>query len=287
MDTLRWLLAVCFLSVGRTKILFSNNGYENVVIAVSIGDSAKPHKLISKIKAEISAFSTALLEATHGWASIRSVRIVIPSNWDTFGTKSETCLSVDDADIEVYDDRTRSPFGISVEQLFGCGAAGSRISIDQSFFGQNSRLSGKKLLQKWAQFRYGVFDESVPSPSSEKEMMSSLYRKYYPLKINSTVKWKPSVCSTHVQSTEALPAGGFCLTNSHWLQYQCDVQLGKEQNATASIMFTTDITHFCSDDDNERNEKHNIYAMNRHNHMCNFRSVWAVILQNKDFVGYR
>ena len=86
------LLAI-FLSVvvDGSRVSITNNGYSNIVIAVSPNiDKSRAEDILGNIKTVVGRASTVLYRATRERAYFRSVHILIPQTWDRVNANVST-----------------------------------------------------------------------------------------------------------------------------------------------------------------------------------------------------
>ncbi|KAK4326462.1 hypothetical protein Pmani_002988 [Petrolisthes manimaculis] len=263
-----------------------DGGYQEVIVAIS-PDLEEDANLITAIKKSIREMSDAVFYATRRRLFFRDVTILVPQSWSTVKVHyNATTQYHQDAIIQV--ERPNPAYGNKpyTVQPGGCGEPGRYIhltppylNIDRKacFYGQR----GKTLAREWARVRWGVFDEVG-------YLDDPLFPLHYLTTTPAGVTVKPNYCANQ-------PLQGMYGTSGN--EADCD-QEGNDvvnnncrfypdylQNATTSIMsqhFVSSITEFC-DTSEDGNDDHDPLAPNKHNLMCDGRSVWSVIKEHPDF----
>ena len=107
-----------------------------------------------------------LHELTDGRAYLRNVDIVVPSSWDTNGCQRTVVKSpiVREADIRIGP--THPLFGDRpwTKQSQNCWKPGDFVSLSVPFLTEGSANNsgrGLQLLNQWARYRYGVFEDAL------------------------------------------------------------------------------------------------------------------------------
>ncbi|XP_077498139.1 calcium-activated chloride channel regulator 1-like [Amblyomma americanum] len=257
--------------------------YEDIVVAIH--PSVKPDdRIIENIKALFRSASTFLHRATRGLVHFGSVTIAIPETWPMRSTASNTTASLFPvADVHVepenpqYGDR---PYTL---QPRGCGERGEYIHLTPRFLADmNGSIADTygspayQLVHEWAHYRYGVFDE-YGDPESHR--YPSLYCEFGMV--------RASTCSQRIKFTASTDSGAPCrIYKGCRVSSDCKTRFSQNDKnpVTSSIMFMPylkGVTEFCDRGD----KKHNAYAPNKHNHLCDRKSTWEVISANDDFKG--
>ncbi|XP_063885681.1 calcium-activated chloride channel regulator 1-like [Scylla paramamosain] len=269
----------------RTTLV--GNGYDDVVVGLSpMLEESQANKIIEAVKVAVKETSQALFKATDNKLYFKKVKILVPSTWKG--------VAVDQpASNEAFEDShmrvdLRNPvYGDQVYtvQPGGCGDPGRYIHITSKYL--TSPLApkvwgprGKVLAQAWARLRWGVFDE-VGYPEDER---FPLFFRTWDDSENMVVK--PNYCADReIKGTYVdINTGGSCKYVDDLPDKDCRFKPDDEQLATSSLMSFTNIPHieeFCKD--HKAGGHHDIYAPNRHNLMCNSRSVWDVMSDHADF----
>ncbi|CAG2113137.1 unnamed protein product [Medioppia subpectinata] len=178
--------------------------------------------------------------------------------------------------------KTNKPY---TYQPRGCGQPGEYIQLTDGFIesllddkaSEKFDYPEKHLVHEWAHYRYGVFDEYSADGDPK-------YPAFY--MENGTIY--PTTCVKGIkgrqEDMEGKPckiyAGGQVAPDCRFVPDPMDT------NALASIMFMPhmkSIEKFCQNDTDDPRLRHNIYAPNKQNIQCNYRSTWEVIESNRDF----
>jgi Calcium-activated chloride channel N terminal len=107
--------------------------------------------------------------------------------------------------------------------------------------------SAKQFVQKWAQYRYGVFEEDAPYPTQPHQIWQMPYRPFYE-KINQddgTWEWAPTACTDQITGRLAdQTTGGPCTYDSAapgYPDYNCRFYPDAKQSMNASLMYSSDL----------------------------------------------
>nr|XP_054924630.1 calcium-activated chloride channel regulator 1-like isoform X2 [Dermacentor andersoni] len=259
----------------------STGAYEDIVVAIH--PSVEPdERIIDNIKALFRSASTFLHRATRGLVHFGSVTIAVPDTWPARRQAKSTAASLFPmADVRVaaanpqYGD---TPYTL---QPRGCGERGEYVHLTPRFLGEMNDSIAEAygspaylLVHEWAHFRYGVFDE-YGDPESFR--YPSLYCEFGMV--------RASACPARVKFTASTETGEPCrIYKGCRVSTKCKAhfQQSSEDPVTSSIMFMPyleGVTDFCESD----NKTHNIFAPNKHNHLCERKSTWEVISANEDF----
>ena len=111
---------------------------------------------------ELLHFSSQVLNVKlSGRAYFQSFSVLLPRSWKEYfpGHEEVAGLPSRQPDIVIESGQSRSPH---VEHAQGCGHQGTRINLPSSFIGVNghntTRDQAEELVNKWIDFRFGVFD---------------------------------------------------------------------------------------------------------------------------------
>ncbi|KAL3250852.1 hypothetical protein MRX96_055345 [Rhipicephalus microplus] len=276
------VVAALWSSGHGLRIDKKTGAYEDIVVAID--KSVEPdERIIDNIKALFRSASAFLHRATRGLVHFGSVTIVIPDTWPVRAHARKTTANM----FPVADVRGCHPEP-AVRRHSVHAAASGGAQPGPSGFAYPFRRPGKErkgmrliaaymMVHEWAHFRYGVFDE-YGDPESYR--YPSLYCEFGMV--------RASTCSQHHKFRVYTDSGEPCriykgcrvssLCKSRFLRNDKDP-------VTSSIMFMpyiNGVTEFC---DKNGDKKHNAHAPNKHNHLCERKSVWEVISANDDFNG--
>ncbi|XP_077546571.1 calcium-activated chloride channel regulator 1-like isoform X2 [Haemaphysalis longicornis] len=277
-------VSLCRLSgVRAVQINKLTGGYEDIVVAIH--PSVKhDDRIVDNIKALFTSASSFLHRATRGLVHFGSVTIALPDTWPPRPNATATTTSLfPGADVRVAAENPQygdTPYTL---QPRGCGERGEYIHLTPRFLaelgGSTADTYGSpayQLVHEWAHFRYGVFDEYGDPESSR-----------YPTWYCERGMVRASTCSAQVKFTAHMDSGKPCLMYKGCrISAHCKARFSlRTGNATtSSIMFMPylkGVSEFCDNAD----KKHNAFAPNKHNHLCNRKSTWEVIRSNEDFIG--
>merc|ERR1719209_2798092 len=263
-----------------------NHCYQDLLVGVSpdLQEDSWP-QVKGGLEAWVTAGSSALYTATEGWTYICSVKVLLPAAW-TVTYDSEAINEVfTDAQVRVW--QTDSLHGDSpfTEQPGQCGEEGDYIQVSENFLANenSSELPGFSFLQQWDRLRYGVFEEHG-YPGDQR------YPTFYTQQIwtanGPEVSIQPAICTDlKVEGTMKDRGGGDCsydrgtgLPDSN-CQFTVTGPSSLESSAMA-LPQLRHIGHFCKDTESHL---HNPLLANRHNELCNSKSVWTVISEHSDF----
>ncbi|XP_042855744.1 calcium-activated chloride channel regulator 1-like [Penaeus japonicus] len=280
-----------------SRVELVDNGYENVVIAISpnLPESEGP-ALIPIIKDLIKNASQALFTATRQRAFFRDVRILIPTSWTNtdfdevavFENFKESDLRVD-VPSPVYQEQ---PY---TQQPGDCRDPGDFIHFTPSYL-KDKLLSyyygppDKVLVMEWARFRWGVYDEIGYSGDPKYPIFFSLPRESSDGRsdVQNQVEYQVNVCTnTYLQGKERMwfdETMQCHYTHEALPTDDCVFYPDVNQTATSSLMsfplvFSDTLIEFCDED------THNHFAKTKQNDRCDGQSVWEVMLQHSDFKG--
>ncbi|XP_045111841.1 calcium-activated chloride channel regulator 1-like isoform X1 [Portunus trituberculatus] len=269
----------------RTTLV--GNGYEDVVVGLSpMLQESQADEIIQTVKTAVRDASQALFRATDNKLYFKRVKILVPSTWKSVKVdQPATNEAFEDSHMRV--DLRNTVYGDQVYtiQPGGCGDPGRYIHITPSFLTNPlARVvwgpTGKVLAQAWARLRWGVFDE-VGYPNDAR---FPLFFRTWDDSQNMVVK--PNYCADRdIKGTLVdINTGGSCKYLGDLPDENCRFRPDDAQLATSSLMSFMDVDNveeFCKD--HKAGGRHDIYAPNRHNLMCNARSVWDVMSGHADF----
>ncbi|XP_077497419.1 calcium-activated chloride channel regulator 1-like isoform X2 [Amblyomma americanum] len=272
---------LCWSPGHSLRIDKATGAYEDIVVAIH--PSVEPdERIVENIKALFRSASTFLQRATRGLVHFGSVTIAVPDTWPPRPGAVTTAASLfPTADVRVAAENPQygdTPYTL---QPRGCGERGEYIHLTPRFMtdmnGSIAETYGSpayQLVHEWAHYRYGVFDE-YGDPESFR--YPSLYCEFGMV--------RASACSENIRFTASTDSGEPCrIYKGCRVSSRCQPKFSQSDKnpVTSSIMFMPylkDVTEFC--DNAER--KHNIFAPNKHNHLCGRKSTWEVISANEDF----
>ncbi|XP_072145639.1 calcium-activated chloride channel regulator 3A-1-like [Dermacentor andersoni] len=266
----------------------ANGAYEDIVVAIH--PAVEPdERIIENIKALFRSASSLLLRATGGLVHFGSVVIAVPATWPPRPQTADAATGnlFATADVRVAAENPQYGDAPYTLQPRGCGERGEYIHLAPRFLaemnGSIAEIYGDpayRLVHEWAHYRYGVFDEHGEPGSSR---YPSLYCE------SGTVR--ATMCSSEpVNFTVYMDFGEPCrVYQGCRVSSQCKVMFWRDgrgsDRAASSIMsmphFVEGVNKFC--DDSRR--KHDPFAPNKHNVLCERRSTWEVISANEDFTN--
>lgn len=250
---------------------------------VAIHPSVKPdERIIDNIKALFTSASSFLHRATGGRVHFGSVTIAVPETWPMRPQAAVTAANMfPGADVRVAAENPQygdTPYTL---QPRGCGERGEYVHLTPRFLANlNGSMSeiyvnpAYQLVHEWAHYRYGVFDE-YGDPESFR----------YPVMYCEFGMVRASTCSDRIKFTAYTDSGEPCrIYKGCRVSSKCKARFiaDTKDPVTSSIMFMPyleGVSEFCDNAD----KKHNAFAPNKHNHLCNRRSTWEVISGNEDF----
>ncbi|XP_046333944.2 calcium-activated chloride channel regulator 1-like [Haliotis rufescens] len=275
-------LCLC-LKVVASRMRLNNHGYERVII--SIGNHVREDPLlIKRLQQYLTVTSQSLFRATKNQIYFRDFVIVIPQNWTTL-PHYESATDADVHHAQIIIDKANPAYGEApyVKQYATCGEAGLYIHLTPNYLLDDEvtlkwGLPEKTLVHEWAHLRWGLFDEYPIDPQD-----TPFYRH--------AGKWEPVRCSTEVEGVlRSERTKGECPFDMYTGQPGDGCKfypIMKHNQGVSSIMFMQyldSITDFCDDPYSAPGEyRHNVYAPNRQNRLCNYRSAWEVMRKHEDF----
>jgi len=163
------ILSLCIVS-SRSRIapgpakIGVDGGYADIVIKIN-KDVCSEDCLdrIRKLKELLEISSHELNRQLTGRAYFQSFTIVVPSSWKDhfceFGEEEVSGLAARNPDI-VIESGDGDPY---VEHSRGCGVQGDVIYVPDKFFDDsvNTTQSAKEFVNRWIDFRFGVFDYEI------------------------------------------------------------------------------------------------------------------------------
>ncbi|XP_037785351.1 calcium-activated chloride channel regulator 4A-like [Penaeus monodon] len=286
-------LATMTLSASASASNLINNGYEDLVVAISPSvDESNAGAIISSIKKTISETSSVLFNASRQRAFFRDVKILLPKTW-TNTPYDEAALNENFEDSEIRVDTRNVVYGDQpyTDQPGGCGVPGRYIHLTLEYLTDDAQAAwwgprNKTLVHEWAKLRWGVFDE-IGYPHDPTFPLFYWNTQITADGIEDVVI--PNYCANHELTGEMkdIVSQGQCSFKSGFPDENCRFLPNADQDATSSLMayyYINSIVEFC-DTANDEQFSHNDLAPNRHNFMCNSRSVWDVINLHSDFAN--
>ncbi|XP_069959397.1 calcium-activated chloride channel regulator 1 isoform X4 [Cherax quadricarinatus] len=291
-----WLLLFALGARGESRARLVNNGYEDVVVAISQEvDEADGPTIIDSLQEMIHEASRRLYRATHKRAYFRSVKILIPKSWtntSVIGNALSENFQTSDIRVDIMNSVYKNqPY---TQQSGGCGEPGMYIHLTPEYLIDRRQAAwwgprGKVLLMEWAKLRWGVFDE-LGYPGDESFPLFYIWDEN-----TSGVPGGGTILPTYCANT---PVEGrridrrgrsICtLTTRGEPDENCRFLPYKDQRATSSLMsypliFSDMVVDFCSGPNS--GHPHNPVAPTKQNLFCGGRSVWEVMLEHQDFAN--
>jgi hypothetical protein len=279
---MRGLLAFVFLAFalvirsGSGVKLDSDGGY-SITISVDPATPQPPgqsHDYLWELWDSIEIFSANLFQATDQTFFIKRIDLILPSEWE-IGVANSTFQSFEDADIRLTPSATTVPY---VENLRPCGQPGSFIKLPAGFLNTTNvhpyGHPSKSLMNLWAKFRYGVWEEHGQQGSDSK------FPHFY--KDTLTKKWEVTGCSnTRLEGTFTDLTGQPCDSLDGEKPIEgCRFRPSVHNLAKSSLMgfhWMESVTEYCNDDN------HNKVAPTPQNLFCAHQSVGSVIKGSADW----
>ncbi|KAM3840700.1 calcium-activated chloride channel regulator 4 [Vipera latastei] len=261
-----------------TMINFTNNGFEDIVIAINPA-IPEDDRIVTNIKDMVKEASNYLISATERRFYFKSVKIIIPLTWTPKPEYKRVIReSYGKADIIVADPYLKSGDDPYTLQYGGCGIPGRYIHFTPTFLTNDNLRNvygsrGRVFVHEWAHLRWGVFDE---------------YNYDAPFYVSKEKEVEATRCSASVTGVYIFPTGP---GNHRDCKFQKDTQMyepgcqfvpHKFQSTPESIMYMQSlpsVTLFCN------KSNHNMEAPNLQNKFCNYRSTWEVIMNSTDFAS--
>ncbi|XP_057379893.1 calcium-activated chloride channel regulator 1-like isoform X2 [Daphnia carinata] len=276
------ILSMLMLFIGKANltIVLDQNGYTNIVVAISEnvpqpadGGTA----LINDLKALLTETSAILFQATGNRVYLKNIDILLPPAWTSSTALLTSKLSYQLADIRL----TNEPASGSLPYTLHsgkCGVNGNFITLPPEYLediADNLKVQAKGLVQQWAQFRYGVFEEhGYPND----KLLPYFYR--HPNGYDAVT----SSNDTEIKGSLATLSGGNCVVNANGIisdQGNCRfVPTATEQTATTSLMsfhWLDTVIKFSEVGKHDRRPPH------RQNRLCNSKSSGEVMANSPDF----
>ncbi|CAL4114423.1 unnamed protein product, partial [Meganyctiphanes norvegica] len=291
--TMKFIFIVLVLSITSAYgVKLINNGYEGVLVGISPTlDESQAEDIINSIKQTITSASDILFKASRNRAYFKNVKILIPKTW-TNTSIDETALNEQFEDSNIRVDKPNIIFGSQPYTLQpgSCGEPGQYIHLTPEYLTQSiqEELWGprnKTLVHEWAKLRWGVFDE-IGYPGDRRFPLF-----YWNLKSTADGIEKVftvDTCSNQELNGELMDVDtrGLCGFTSEGLpDNNCRFVPDEDQTVTSSLMsyhYIKSIEEFCGTESNEEHS-HNYEAPNKHNLMCNERSIWDIMWLHEDF----
>ncbi|XP_053377120.1 calcium-activated chloride channel regulator 1-like [Mercenaria mercenaria] len=299
---------VCFYAIAHvhlvsglsrpSTIVFENNGFTNVVIAIheSVGEDKA---LLDTLKNEMTKASKILHVATEQRAYFKEIKILLPSTWSNDASyQTPTTENLAFADVIVTDPIKGKRSLPQTRSYDGCGKQGIHVLLTKEFltvprkdpyFGNPAKF----FIHAFAQFRWGVFQEYAEEGENVFYMSPSTGQ---PEAIRCTFGIRGliqktdaahTICYSHLLA-DRNPQIHASIDEKTGL-YESDCQwrpYPNHQRTKASIMdhqFIAELETFCKDDPSDYSTLHNYEAPSKHNRLCGHKSTWAVITETDDF----
>ncbi|XP_067949142.1 calcium-activated chloride channel regulator 3A-1-like isoform X2 [Watersipora subatra] len=269
----------------QLNIKLVNNGYENVLVAISDTVQYDP-QIIPRIQELLNKSSATLFAATSYRAYFRKVTILVPTSWNVSNAQPATMESFDKAHIRI--DQPSSNYGNNpwVRQAGGCGVPGEFMHVTPKFLLDKStsiRKWGpleKVIVHEWGHLRWGLFDEYP--------IGDQVTEHFYQSPTTNTIE--PSRCNINVKGRmRHRVTGANCKIDPKTSLPESDCRYYPDRAATSaesSFMYyhyLPSVESFCDDNQFNYESIHNIEAPSRHNRLCQSRSSWSVMNDSPDF----
>ncbi|KAI9554892.1 hypothetical protein GHT06_020170 [Daphnia sinensis] len=277
------ILSMLLLFIGNANltIVLDNNGYTNIVVAIS-ENVPQPtdggNALIDDLMVLLIEASAVLFQATGDRVYFKNIDILLPPTWTTSTASSLTSqLSYQLADIRL----TTEPASGSLPHTLHsgkCGVSGNFITLPAEYIedvAANLKVRAKGLVQQWAQLRYGVFEEhGYPND----ELLPYFYR--HPDGYDAVT----SSNDTEIKGTLETLSGGNCVVSTNGIisdQGNCRfVPTATEQTATTSLMSFHWLNTVIGFSENGKHDRRPPHGQNR---LCNSKSSAEVMANSSDF----
>jgi len=219
------------------------------------------------------------------------VLILLPTTWTDIPANTTDKLLFEDAEVRV--DLPNPLYGNTpfTSQPGGCGQQGEYIQVTEKFLTEINTTSsdifgppGNVFVHEWSKYRYGVFEEyGYPG--------DPLYPMFY-YKTTWTANGqenvlKPNFCTDReITGSMQAVSGGQCTLENGVPDSDCIFVGDKGQHVSSSVLAVPYITsddQFC--DDTEEHVHHPDLP-NKHNALCEKRSVWDVVKSHEDFTNF-
>ncbi|XP_064643729.1 calcium-activated chloride channel regulator 1-like isoform X2 [Lineus longissimus] len=267
--------------VHPAEIILKNNGYENVLVAIS--DAVQEDsRIIERIKAIFTEGSSNMFRATRYRAYFRSITILVPATWmrkpeyeapSNDETFTKAAIRVDQRNPKKGDVPYTMQYALCGEQAKYIHLT-RRFLTDVEFATKKFGPPGKTLVHEWGHFRWGLFDEYPTSTH------------YY----IEDGEYHETQCPGSIpgQQRDKVTKGICKIGQTGLPDKNCRFEPDLNQNVTtASYMylpFIEKIDDFCDDGTlGDDSIVHNKKAPNEQNSKCNGKSAWEVMRQSVDF----
>ncbi|XP_042227320.1 calcium-activated chloride channel regulator 1-like, partial [Homarus americanus] len=217
--------------------------------------------------------SSVLYRATRRRAYFRSVTVVVPAHWSpTRCPRPLNATAVPTTPPAITVTRPHPVYAHTpwTLQVGGCGRPGRSIYLTPQYladrnFSDTLGDPGRVLVQEWAKYRWGVFEE-YGHPDDP------LYPAFHR---TATHAHTPTGCSN-------IPVHGSTSACDDYRESSCRFtpSAGNNDGVTSSLMYLHHLPHvtqFCDA------ATHRSSPPTKHNALCTHRSVWDVLLQHPDF----
>merc|ERR1711971_469223 len=284
------LLALLGLPFAGSRVSLVQNGYEGLVVAISLEEDENPD-LVESIKDLLTKASAELYGATRQRAYFKEVTILVPQTWNLDEAEAAVDETFEDAEFRVAPSNPaygHNPYTIQNRE---CGEPGDFTHLTSWFVlnhatnaSEEFGRTDKVVVHEWAKLRWGVFEE-YGYPGDPKFPM--FYMKTTWGANGQVDVLKPNFCtSTEVEGeSRDVVTGGECTVDpeSGLPNANCYFIPKAESTVASSYMalpFLDSVTDFC--DETETNLHHEEIPT-KHNLYCDGRSTWDVIKENEDF----
>ncbi|XP_037291658.2 calcium-activated chloride channel regulator 1 isoform X1 [Rhipicephalus microplus] len=247
------------------------NGYTDIIVRLPHGlNRSDPGEFFGQLERLLRRASGRLLQASDGRWYFRGIRVVVPPNMET-----PRNLLLQDATWELFNDAhivfTKQGSKCKARQSKGCGERGDFIMLPVSALDASVDIdaAASSLVRSWAQFRYGVFEETAFGSRPQWCFYDGSF-------------WRPTGCyTTNVTARPYLNKEGIWECQRKDIGFKQIFQLASEP--ASSLMFTSSIQKVRKFCDARGNYSHLRWAPTKHNAMCKARSVWEVIRDSPDY----
>jgi len=281
-----------FLNIAQPKATISNNGYEDIVVAIS-PDIPEDPAIIDNLKQLLTKTSEELYRATRKKSYMKSIRILLPKSW-TYSAEPSVAETAEDAEFVVNSANPAYGHNPYTVQNGECGDSGDFTHLTPWFvnnhdgnatdvFGRTEKI----LVHEWAKLRWGVFEE-YGYPGDEKFPMFYYKSTWGPNGQQDVMK--PNFCTSIEVSGSSIDVstGGDCTNDpsTGLPNEKCYFIPNPENQVVSSYMalpFLESVTDFC--DDTSEDRIHHMEIPTKHNLYCDGKSSWAVISENEDFAN--
>lgn len=261
--------------VGGSKLeapRLEGNGYADIIVRLPRG--LKPRdsgEFFGQLERLLRSASGKLLRASDGLWYLKSVRVLVPPEMET-----PRNLLLQDATWELFHDAhivlTREGHKCKARQSRGCGELGDFVAVPISALESSADIetAASSLVRSWAQFRYGVFEETAFGSEPQWCFYDGTF-------------WRPTGCyTTDITARPEMTEDGILQCSKRDVNTRQIFQSASEP--ASSLMFTSTVQKVQKFCDARGNHSHLHWAPTKHNLLCNSRSVWEVIRNSPDYL---